>query len=68
MTLQGRLLTTKEAALYLGVAHGTLRNWRATGRANLPFMKIGTHLIRYLVDDLDKWILEHRMGHKNGNP
>ncbi len=48
------LLTTKDAAIYLGVSKGTLDNWRISGQSP-PFVKIGTR-IQYCLEDLDAWI------------
>jgi excisionase family DNA binding protein len=49
------LLSTKEAALALGVTPGTLMVWRCTKRYALPFVKIGSK-VRYRAHDLEKFI------------
>lgn len=46
-------LTPIEAALYLGVALGTLRNW--TSARFIPFSKRG-RVVRYHRDALDAWL------------
>jgi excisionase family DNA binding protein len=49
------MLTTKEAAEYLGVKPQTLSVWRCTHRYGLPAVKIG-RCLRYRKSDLDKFI------------
>jgi excisionase family DNA binding protein len=44
-----------EAARRIGVAVGTLRAWRSSGRVKLTFLKIGGS-IRYRVADLDAFL------------
>lgn len=46
-------LTPVEAALYLGVALGTLRNW--TSAHYVPYAKRG-RVVRYRRDVLDAWL------------
>ena len=47
----GPLMTVQEAADYLGVSPGTLRNWLSARR--LPFVKVGrlTRLSRLVLDE-----------------
>jgi len=54
-----KLLDTKEAARYLGLAPETLVNWRCTKQYDLPYCKVG-RLVRYRREDLDAF-LERRM-------
>ncbi|MBN1355519.1 helix-turn-helix domain-containing protein [bacterium] len=49
------LLNTKEAAKYLGVAPGTLQNWRCTKYQIIPVVCIGGSR-RYRKSDLDTYI------------
>lgn len=49
------LLMPRETASFLKVNENTLANWRATGRQNLPFIKIGGR-VRYRVGDVLEWI------------
>jgi len=49
------LLSTKEAAKYLGVSPAFLERDRWAG-ARIPFVKIGTRSIRYRIADLDTYI------------
>ena len=63
MTLS-RTMTTKEAAVYLGVSQSSLTQGRMGGvRANRmpvpPFVKLGRKVI-YLKEDLDAWLEQHR--------
>jgi excisionase family DNA binding protein len=48
-------LNERQAARYIGVSAGTLRLWRAEGRAPCYF-KAGEKLVRYRKADLDSWI------------
>jgi predicted DNA-binding transcriptional regulator AlpA len=59
-----RLLTEKQAALYIGMSRSFLRQSRMNGRrqnrtSGPPFLKIGRKVL-YLAEDLDAWLLEHR--------
>jgi excisionase family DNA binding protein len=49
----GPWLTAAEAAEYLRVAEGTLRNW--TSMKYVPHVKRG-RLVRYHRDELDRWM------------
>jgi excisionase family DNA binding protein len=49
------LLSTQDAADYLGAQPHTLEIWRATGRHKIPFIKVG-RLVRYRGADLDAWL------------
>ncbi len=48
-------LSTKDAATYLGVSQGHVRNLVSAGK--LPYKKLG-HLNRYLKSDLDSLLVE----------
>lgn len=57
-----RIFTTKEAAAYLGISYSYLRVIRMTGQikdrlAPPPHIYIG-HALRYVKEDLDRWIDE----------
>jgi len=45
--------TPVEAARYLGIALGTIRNW--TSQRFIPFAKKG-RVVRYHRDELDRWL------------
>lgn len=47
-------LTTDEAAQYLGLAPGTLQNWRGAGRGP-PFIRLGGRIV-YDPAHLDRWL------------
>lgn len=53
--MQTALLTTKQAAKYLGVSAAFLERDRWAG-ARIPFIKLGTRSIRYRQQDLDEFI------------
>src|SRR5919109_4221017 len=62
--------TEREAAQYIGMSRSFLRQSRQDGiRANRtpgpPFVKVG-RAIRYLVMDLDQWLLQHRREPSSG--
>jgi len=49
------LLTTKEAARYLGVSASFLERDRWAG-AKIPFIKLGNRAVRYQQDELEAFI------------
>jgi predicted site-specific integrase-resolvase len=53
------LLTPEQVATALGVTPHTLAVWRSEGRYDLPYVKSG-RLVRYLVDDVNTFILARR--------
>ena len=53
-----RLLRTREAAAYTGLAKSTLEKLRVSGRG-CPYIRIG-HVVLYDADDLDAWLSAHR--------
>ena len=55
---QPRLVAEHEAAALLGLSVKTLRRWRWAGR-ELPFIKLGS-AVRYSLDDLERYVAEHR--------
>ena len=52
----GPLLSVEEAATYLGVSQGTLRNWLSMRR--IDYVKVG-RLTKLSRDTLDRYIAEH---------
>ena len=54
----GPLLSVDDAAAYLGVQPGTLRNWLSARR--LPYVKVG-RLTKLSQPDLDAFIAGHRI-------
>lgn len=51
-----RLLTTKQASMFLNVSEVTLRQWRHK-REGPPCVKLGS-LVRYDKDRLEEWLAE----------
>jgi len=49
-------MTTEEAAVYLSVAPGTLRNWRVDGLG--PRANVVGRIVRYHRDSLDAFMRE----------
>ena len=54
------LLTTKQAAKYLGVSMAFLEGDRWAG-AQVPFVRIGSRAVRYLKEDLEAYVKERRV-------
>ncbi len=50
-----RILRTREAAEYCGLAPATLEKLRATG-GGPAFIRLGTRAIGYDIRDLDRWL------------
>ncbi|WP_227288019.1 helix-turn-helix domain-containing protein [Boseongicola sp. H5] len=48
-------MTTDQAAAYLSVSNGTLRNWRSVGAG--PHYKTVGRIVRYHRDDLDAFMM-----------
>jgi predicted DNA-binding transcriptional regulator AlpA len=64
-TKDRRAISEAEASEYLGVSRATLRQGRCDGRRDNrmpppPYCKIGRKIV-YLVDDLDTWLMAHRI-------
>jgi len=65
ITVNKRALTDPEASKYIGMSKSFLRQSRMNGDRNNrtpgpPWIKIG-RAIRYLIEDLDEWLDEHRV-------
>lgn len=52
---QSDLVSSDEAASYIGIQPGTLEVWRCTKRQRIPFLKVG-RLVKYRLRDLDAWL------------
>ena len=62
----GKLLTSKQAAEYLGLSPETLNQWRSklktTGVQQGPkYVKLAAKAVRYHQDDLDAWVKERKV-------
>jgi excisionase family DNA binding protein len=55
------LLSTPEAAAYLGVTEGTISVWRCTRRYPIPYIKIG-RLVKYRKSALDAFLAKRTVG------
>ena len=62
-TQKSRLMTRREAALYLGIKEQTLALWAHTHRYDLPYYKIG-RTAKYKLEDLDSFIERNQVGFK----
>jgi hypothetical protein len=59
-----RLYSRKETAKIMGFSSpGILAMWAFRKRPNLPYIKVGK-LIRYLEEDILKFLVEHRINNK----
>lgn len=54
------LLSTVEAAEWLGLEEATLREWRSDQKGP-PYIEISARCIRYALKDLEKYIAERRV-------
>ena len=52
-------LTTEQAAIHSNFSRRTLETWRVNGKGP-AYLKIGS-AVRYIKNDLDKWLADHRM-------
>ena len=57
--MQQRLLSTPEAAEFLGVSAAFLHRDRWAG-ARIPFIKVGSRAVRYQMADLEAFLQSHR--------
>lgn len=53
--MHNRILTTKDAAAYLGVSKAFLERDRWAG-ARIPFVRVGSRAVRYRATDLDAYL------------
>jgi excisionase family DNA binding protein len=65
------LLSTKEAAEYLGISYQTLAGWRFYKRENLKWVRVGSRKINYYMSDImefldSKKLLEKKYKTKRG--
>ena len=51
-TISPVLLSTEDAAIYLGISARTLETWRCKQKYQIPYVKIGS-VVRYRISDLD---------------
>ena len=54
------LLTKAQAASRAEVGQRTINNWMARGI--LPYVKLGSRAVRFLPQDVEKFILDRRIG------
>ncbi len=59
-TIQTHLLSTKEAAKYIGMSASFLHQLRIygakPGQQPIPFIKLGKKTVKYRINDLDEWL------------
>lgn len=54
---QSNVMTTEQAAAYMGLNPGTLTNWRNLKRYDLPFIKVGKRgYVRYRESDINEFL------------
>jgi excisionase family DNA binding protein len=58
--ISNSMLTTKEAAEFLGIRPSTLNVWRSSGTVNVPYIRVGT-AIRYRLSDLEEYVSKRRV-------
>ena len=59
---ESEMLTTEQAAEYLGLKPQTLATWRSTGRYSIPFVKVGRNT-RYRKADLEEFLEQRTIAH-----
>lgn len=64
--MKPNLVTTAEAARFLGVSNSFLERDRWAG-AKIPFIKVGNRAVRYRLSDLEAY-LESRMRRSTSDP
>ena len=57
-------LSEEEASIYIGISRSSLRQGRMNGQRNHrmstpPYVKVGRKIL-YLIQDLDRWLVDHR--------
>ena len=57
-TQSTNLLTTRQAAEFLGLSPETLLTWRCTKQVEIPYIKLGK-AVRYRREDLEAFINEN---------
>jgi excisionase family DNA binding protein len=57
------LVPTAKAAEILQVKPNTLNIWRANGRKDLPFVRVG-RLVRYRLEDIEAFIKKNSVGYE----
>ena len=50
------LLTTEQAATYLGLKKNTLEKWRSSGYSPIKYVKINKRAVRYRKSELDNYL------------
>lgn len=58
---EDRLLSTKEAAIFIGVRPQTMERWRYEGDHPLTYVRFNAKLIRYRMSDIISWIKAHEV-------
>ncbi len=57
--MSSTLLTTQQAAQYLGVSASFLERARWAG-SDIPFCRIGTRTVRYRLEDLEAYLISNQ--------
>ncbi len=57
---ESNMLTSKQAAKYLGISSGTLAVWRCVKQYEIPYYKVGKS-VRYRMEDLEKFMSDRRV-------
>ena len=57
---ESNMLTSEQAAKYLGITSGTLSVWRSVKRYEIPYYKVGKS-VRYRMEDLNKFLSAARI-------
>lgn len=60
-----KLLTTKEAAAFLKVSEAFLERDRCLKKPKIPFIRLSVRAIRYLLSDLEAYLIKNMIGGSN---
>jgi excisionase family DNA binding protein len=61
-----RFLNIKEAAIYLGISHWTVRD--IAGRGEIPPIKVSHKILRFDIKDIDKFMERKKLKNMRSKP
>jgi hypothetical protein len=59
MDVQSAAMDSKAAGIYVGLSEVSMKKFRCLGGGPI-FLKLGRRSVRYLREDLDRWLQESR--------
>ncbi|MBH0776672.1 helix-turn-helix domain-containing protein [Nocardia sp. NEAU-351] len=59
--VDGKLYSTAELALLLGIDPSSLRRWRTANPPTGPaFVRVSPRVVKYAAEDIERWLRESR--------